>query len=280
MALWDISGKAFGVPVHQLLGGKQRDRLRVYASGGMEKPAEELRQEIAKYIEMGFTGVKIRGGYSVEKDLKILALAKETAGNKADVMIDVGQNYVPNPWSTVEAIKACGKLGELDPYWIEEPFCTDNPQAYAQVTRSSNVPIAGGENAATLHEFRQLIDNNAIDIVQPDASHAGGVWETLKIANYAKIHGKSMAPHNFRSGVTLAAHLHILASISNALILEYQTIPNPLRTELLIEPLEPHKGWIDVPDLPGLGVLLTDRLIEKYPFKQGKVQRFKIEQPG
>ncbi len=276
-ALWDIKGKALGVPVHSLLGGKYRSSVRVYASGGMEKPIPMLVEEVKGYLERGFTAVKIRGGYSAKKDREKVAALRKELGYDFDLALDAGQGYVPFPWSVKEAVDVTRALEEFDLFFLEEPVRTDDVQSYAKVTAASNVTIAGGENGCSIYEFKALIDADAVDVVQPDVTHAGGIGEVKRIADYAHLHGKTIAPHVFRSGASMAAHLHLLSAIPNALVCEYQQIVNPLREELLLEPLKIENGAVKVPDTPGLGVFINDEIIEKYPYLPGREQRFKIE---
>ena len=276
-ALWDLKGRALGVPVHSLLGGKQRDRIRAYASGGMAKPLDALKEEVIGYRERGFTAVKVRGGFSAVRDVEIARAVREAVGTEVDVILDAGQGYVPNPWTVIEAIQVTKALEELNLFFLEEPMRTDHIESYAQVRAASRVPIAGGENGCSIYEFKALVDANALDILQPDVTHAGGIAEVKRIAQYAELYGKSIAPHVFRTGASFMAHLHLLAAIPNALICEYQQIPNGLREDLLIEPLRMVNGEIVIPDTPGLGIHITDEIIGKYPYQPGKIQRFKDE---
>lgn len=276
-ALWDLKGKALGVPVHSLLGGKHRDRIRAYASGGMTQPLESLKEEVAGYRERGFTAVKVRGGISAKRDVEIARATREAAGPDMDVMLDAGQGYVPEPWTVLEAIEVTKAMAELNLFFLEEPVRTDELASYAQVRAASAVPVAGGENGCSIYEFKALVDANAVDILQPDVTHAGGISEVKRIAEYAALYGKPIAPHVFRTGASLTAHLHLLAAIPNALICEYQQIANGLREDLLVEPIEMVDGNLIVPDLPGLGIHITDEIIEKYAYKPGHIQRFKVE---
>jgi L-alanine-DL-glutamate epimerase-like enolase superfamily enzyme len=168
-------------------------------------------------------------------------------------------------------------LKEFKVFFLEEPVCTDQVENYAKVTSASPIPIAGGENGCSIYEFKHLIDCDAVDIVQPDVTHAGGIGEVKRVAEYAQLHGKDIAPHVFRSAVSFAAHLHLLAAIPNALICEYQKIANPLRYELFTEPLGFKGGQLTIPDSPGLGVFIDDEIIAKYPYNPDVKQRFNIE---
>ena len=162
--------------------------------------------------------------------------------------------------------------------FIEEPCRTDELDVYARVREESgSTPIAGGENGCSIFEYKQLIDKGCLDIIQPDVTHAGGIGEVKKAAEYAALNGITVAPHVFRSGASFAAHLHLLSAIPNALICEFQQIANPLREELLNQPLKMVDGKLLVPEEPGLGIHLDDEIINKYPYKPGTEQRFKVE---
>ena len=277
-ALWDLKGKALGVPVHSLLGGKFRKSIRAYASGGMEQPNDSLIREVNSYLERGFTAVKIRGGYNAKRDVEKVKALRDALGYDFDLAIDCGQGYVPFAWSAKEAIQVVSALEEYKLMFIEEPCRTDELDVYAAVREASGTtPIAGGENGCSIFEYKQLIDKGCLDIIQPDVTHAGGIGEVKKAAEYAALNGITVAPHVFRSGASFAAHLHLLSAISNALICEFQQIANPLREELLNQPLKMVNGEIMVPDEPGLGIHLTDDIIEKYPYMPGTEQRFKVE---
>ena len=277
-ALWDLKGKALNLPVHSLLGGKFRKSIRTYASGGMEQPIPSLVKEVEGYLERGFAAVKIRGGYNAEKDVAKVKALRTELGYGFDLAIDCGQGYVPFAWSAKEAIGVVKALEEYNLMFIEEPCRTDELDVYASVkAESGKTPIAGGENGCSIFEYKQLIDKKCLDIIQPDVTHAGGIGEVKKAAEYAALNGITVAPHVFRSGASFAAHLNLLSAIPNALICEFQQVANPLREELLNQPIKMVNGEIVIPDEPGLGIHLTDDIIKKYPYKPGTEQRFKVE---
>lgn len=277
-ALWDLKGKALGVPVHSLLGGKFRNTIRTYASGGMEQPIDSLIKEVSGYLEKGFTAVKIRGGYNAKRDIEKVKALRENLGYDFDLAIDCGQGYVPFAWSAKEAIQVVKGLEEYKLMFIEEPCRTDELSVYSQVKQASGTtPIAGGENGCSIFEYKALIDNKCLDIIQPDVTHAGGLSEVKKASEYAALNGITVAPHVFRSGASFAAHLHLLSAIPNALICEFQQVTNPLREELLNQPIKMVNGEIVIPDEPGLGIHIDDDIIKKYAFIEGTEQRFKVE---
>jgi L-alanine-DL-glutamate epimerase-like enolase superfamily enzyme len=276
-ALWDLKGKALGLPVHSLLGGKINKKIRAYASGGMEKPISDLIDEVKGYLDRGFTAVKIRGGHDLDRDRKRIKALRKELGYDFDLMLDCGQGYVPKSWSVAESIEVIKSLEEFKLFFIEEPIRTDYVECYAKVHAASKTQIAGGENGCSIFEFKPLIDHDAVDIIQPDVTHAGGIGEVKRISDYADLYGKTVAPHVFRSAASLSAHLHLLATIPNALICEYQQIANPLREALFIEPLKIENGYFIVPDLPGLGIYINEKIINQFHYLPGYEQRFKVE---
>jgi len=276
IALWDIKGKFEKKSLYELIGGKKRDKVRIYASGGMQKPIKDLLTEIDSYLEDGFTAVKVRGGYDKDRDLNIIKEIRGSLGYSFDLMLDTGQNYVPKNWSIKEAVELCGRLEEYKLLFIEEPYIADDLKGYGEVKKSVKTPVAMGETGSTIYEFKEYIDNDIADVFQPDATNVGGIGQFLKVAKYAGLHNKTIAPHVFRSGVSFMAHLDLLAVISNALILEFCKIPNPLMFDMLITEPVIKDGYIYPPDEPGLGVYIDEKLLKKYSFKD-HVQYFKIE---
>jgi len=276
-ACWDIQGKLLDQPVYRLLGGAYRGKIRTYASGGMEQSDQALADELKRHVDDGFTAVKVRGGYPrPARDEQIMEVARRAVGDEIDVAIDAGQGYVVRPWSIKQAIEAARRIAPYRPMWLEEPIRTDDVAGYAEVRAASEVPIAGGENLTGLVEARTLIDGKALDIIQADVTHAGGLGETRRIADYAAAHGLAWAPHVFRSGVGFMAHLHLCLAQPNAMIFEYSR-QAALREELVVEMPRFEQGYLHAVDRPGLGVELSDELIERYAYQAGSEQRFAVE---
>lgn len=272
IALWDIIGKALNRPVYDLLGGIVRDRIRVYASAGMSNEESELIEEILEYKEQGYTAMKMRIGGDPRGDVEKVRKVREAVGSEIDLMADAGMCYVDAAWDYNTAIRVARKLEPCDLLWLEEPLINDDIDGYARLAAEVDIPIAAGENEYTKYGFKDLIVKRAVDIVQPDATRSGGIMEVKKIAAIADAFQMRMAPHIFTSGVSLMANLHIIASSPNAMIMEYDRTINPLRDELLVEPLEYKDGMISFPKgIPGLGVKLTDELIEKFKFIPGEI---------
>jgi len=268
IALWDIIGKHSNKPVYELLGGLCRNKVRVYASAGMSQTVDELVDEALKYKEMGYTGFKMRiGSTDVNKDVETVKKVRNAIGNDMDLMVDAGQGYVDNPWDYKTVLNVAKQLENLNLYWLEEPFVPDNIDDYARLAKQVSIPIAGGENEFTKYGFKELIINKSVDIVQPDVTRSGGILESKKIAAMAQAFHLPCAPHIFTSGVSLMANLHFILSTPNTRMMEYDRTINPLREDILVEPLELENGYVKLSKtVPGLGVDITDEMLEKFEY--------------
>lgn len=272
VALWDIIGKDLNKPVYELIGGVCRDQIRVYASAGMSNVPSELNDEMLRYKDEGYTAMKMRIGANIDEDIETVRGAKKALGSGVDLLVDAGQSYVDQAWDFNTALRTAKKLESLDLFWLEEPFAAENIEDYARLTNAVSIPIAGGENHYTKYGFKELIVNRAVNILQPDATRSGGILECKKIAAMADAFHMKLAPHIFTSGVSLMANLHLIVSTPNILIMEYDRTVNPLRDELLVEPLIYENGHVQLPrGVPGLGVHLTDEMIERFAFIPGEV---------
>ena len=282
VALWDLVGKARGRPVYDLLGGLYYDRLRLYA-GGVPKPPDQLPGQLKQFVAQGYTAVKIRIGQAfptggmlsmdgpdaLARDLEIVRAAREAIGDKVDLLVDAGQSQSATAWSAETAIRVVRKLQEYNLFWLEDPCRMDDLDGLAAVAQAVDVPIAGGEAGCTLGDFAALIERRAVDILQPDVVHAGGLSECKRIAELANIRSVPLAPHAWWSGVGLMATLHFIASTPGCIITEFSRAPFALREELLVEPLQVEAGYLKMPTTPGLGVYLPEGIEEKYPFRPG-----------
>ncbi len=263
IALWDIRGKALGLPLWRLLGGTKK-RIRAYA-GGISlgyQPPESLAEEAQGYVEQGFTALKLRLGDSVENDLARVRYVRQALGDHVDIMVDVNTKYTYQ-----QMLRLAPGLEECNVYWIEEPFPPDNVRDYALLAPRTRIPLAAGENHFLRYQARQLLETEAVQILQPDVSKAGGVTETKKIADLAAAYRRPFAPHTSMSGINSAATLALLAVCSNALIYEADVARvNPFRDDLVSpKPVVGRDGCIEPYDGPGLGIEVDESLFAKYP---------------
>jgi galactonate dehydratase len=256
-ALWDLSGKALGVPVHKLFGGPTRDRIRVY------KHASDP-QTIREWMDQGFTAFKtgVRGGRParivetlafVERAEAHFAALREAAGSEVDIAIDF-HGAIP-PQTAKLLIKA---LEPYQPMFVEEPCPCQNVDVMAEIARGTHLPIATGERVFTKWGFREVLEKQAASILQPDLCHAGGIHEVHIIAGMAEAYYAGIAPHNPLGPISLAACIQLDASIPNFLAQEHTT----LGEGYLKEPFVCHDGFVELPTGPGLGIELDEDALE------------------
>jgi L-alanine-DL-glutamate epimerase-like enolase superfamily enzyme len=266
-ACWDIMGKALNVPVYKLLGGKVHDKVHAYASDlfWQEDPAS-MAKAAAAYVEQGFDIVKAHLGVlgPAEEEVRVRAM-REAVGPDVGLMIDINCGY-----DLGDAMEAVKRWGGYDPFWIEEPLFPVDLEGLASLRAATDVPLSCGENEFGVHGFKQLMDTRAVTYIMPDIGRAGGVLETKKIAGLAEAYGVVVSPHNYSSGVLLAATLHLMASTPNTKLLELDPTGDSVYEELLIHPIERDGAWVGIPEAPGLGVELRDEVREKYELKPGE----------
>jgi L-rhamnonate dehydratase len=265
IALWDIRGKAEGKPVHELLGGAKRDKVRAYASMLMPDTTDVVTERVAKLLDDGFTAVKLGWGplgRDAEHDVALAAAAKGVGGDGVEILIDAGLGYGAD---ARKAIGVARGLEELGVFWFEEPFEPDEYEAYAELADTVDIRVAAGEQDTTVWGFRELIERGHVDLVQPDVTRCGGITELLRIAQLARDRGVETVPHAWKSGIIKAASLHVNAVLPDALFQEYCIADTPINTTLTKERLPiDDDGFVAVPTGPGLGVELDDEVVERY----------------
>jgi len=262
IALWDILGKAAGKPVHKLLGGSFCDEVRAYASMLMPQTEQEVRELVTRYAEQGFTAMKLGYGplgKDVRRDVRLASAAKEAAGHDIEVMIDIGHGY-----TLKMALQAAQEFERLGIYWMEEPFPPEAIHDYQRLCDSTALRIAAGEQDVGRWTFRRLIWDAHLDVLQPDISRVGGLTEAKRIAYMAHEMNRVCVPHAFRTGVLVAACLHLIAAIPNSAFLEFSVTDSPLRRGLLVEPFQVVKGYVRVPSGPGLGIEINQETVKAY----------------
>lgn len=260
MALWDILGKSLGVPVYRLLGGKCRDTVAGYASGGWAD-AEHIGEQLLETIRPGgFSAVKMRVGAmdgAVETSVERVCAAREALGPDIRLMVDAHGTFDPR-----SACRFCRGVEACNLSWFEEPVSADNVRGMAEVRACTDIPIAAGESLFTRFDFRDLIAANALDILQPDVAIAGGITEVMRIAALASAHQLTVAPHLWGSALLFAAGLQIAAAVPNCTTLEYSMGFNPMLRELAEEEFIIRDGQVLIPDRPGLGITVNEDFVE------------------
>jgi len=270
MALWDIAGQALGAPIWQLLGGRFRDRVRIYNdchAGEDETPAAYAAK--AKEVEArGFTAIKFdidplpsqRDTYNraISNDdiahyVEIVSAVREALDSNTDLAIDAHWAYTP-----VDILKVAHAFEDLNLLWLEDPIPAENVEAMAMVKNATRTPICTGENFYTRFGFRELIQSQAADIVSPDLAKAGGLLEGRRIADLADMYYMPLAPHNICGPIGTFAMTHTCAAVPNFLALEFHHLDNDLWTGLVVEEPLIVDGHIAVGERPGVGVTLDE----------------------
>jgi L-rhamnonate dehydratase len=263
IALWDIAGKAAGKPVHALLGGARRARIKAYASTLMPDTPAEAARTVEAQMKAGFKAVKLGWGplgQSAALDVALVAAARKAGGENLDLMIDIGKGWQ----SAREGIDRARRMEEHRPYWIEEPFWPDDYAKYAALADAVATPIAGGEEETTLDDFERLVEKGHVEIVQPDVTRAGGIGECLRIADYARRHGRRCVLHAWSTGIIKAATLHVLAAMEEAEYMEYCVQTTDLNQRLVAGRFPLVDGEVAIPCGPGLGIELDEAAVKEF----------------
>ncbi len=274
-ALWDITGKAAGMPVHMLLGGACRDRIRVYANGwsGGGNSSADIAERARKVVDMGFTAMKfdpIPGAWRtfVSKEVEDAAIenvraVREAVGPDIDILVEMHRRLAP-----MHARRIGKAIEQYRPFWYEEPVLAENIPALAEIRRDVDIPIVTGEELYTKFEFREVFEKRAADIINPDVCNVGGILELKEIAAMAEPYFVVVSPHNYNSTTLgLAATLQVSAHIPNFLITEYFVNLEEFGRDIAITPFEVENGYIRVPEAPGIGIDLDEDALAKYPYQ-------------
>ncbi|MEZ5354340.1 MAG: mandelate racemase/muconate lactonizing enzyme family protein [Bryobacteraceae bacterium] len=282
-ALWDLAGKALGVPVYQLLGGKFRDKIRVYLDTALyqtrlPKP-EQFAEAAAEAVKNGYTAIKFdldqandpnkydqfnwtASPAEVQRMYDQMAAAREAVGPKIDICADMHARY-----DYPTALQVAKRLEPLNMMWLEEPVPAENVDALKLIADSTSTPICVGENIYLAHGFRKLLEIGAADIVMPDLQKAGGLGEGQRIANLANLYYVPFAPHMVASFLGAMASCHVCASVPNFMILEWQTYfdTNAMYNEMVTyDGPKVDKGFITVSEKPGLGVEINEEGMRRH----------------
>ncbi len=267
MALWDIRGKAAGMPLYELLGGTRR-RIPAYAGGialGFQ-PKESLADEAAGYIAQGYKALKLRLGDNARDDAARSVHVRKVLGDEVDILADAN-----TAWSMADARKVMPVLADMRAGWLEEPFACNDFASYREIAKITPlVPIAAGENHYTRFEFAQLLEAGAVQVWQPDLSKCGGITEGMRIAAIAGAWRIPINAHSSATGLNHAATLHFLAATDNAGYFEACVSRfNPFRD--MFGPLWEigADGCVTPPEGPGLGVEVDESIFAKYPVIDG-----------
>ncbi|WP_312364861.1 mandelate racemase/muconate lactonizing enzyme family protein [Ensifer sp.] len=261
IALWDIKGKHFDVPVSTLLGGRFRETIRAYATGSFKRDSvdriEDNAADVARYRSEGFHASKIKIGFGVDEDLAVVRAVRNAVGPDMRLMVDANHGY-----DVLEALAFGRKAAELDIDWFEEPVVPEQLGAYREVRAGQPIPVAGGETWHGRWGMREPVETRAVDILQPDLAGVGGFTEARRVADMAALHGVRVVPHVWGTAVHIAAALQFMAAmVPNPVrvnpiepILEFDRTDNPFRQAVVKTPIDHDQGVVKIPSGPGLGI--------------------------
>jgi L-alanine-DL-glutamate epimerase-like enolase superfamily enzyme len=261
MALWDIAGKAAGLPVYRLLGGGFRTHLRAYASILFGDTPQETYDIGRRLAEQGFTAAKFGWGplgQSEAGDLALVREARRGIGDAAELMIDAGICY-----DAATALRRAQQFAEYQPFWLEEPLHPDDLEGYTRLAEHSPIRIAAGEQETTLRGFTALLDTG-IAVVQPDVARVGGPTQAVQIGRLAAGRHRLCVNHSYKTGISIAASLHFLAALPNSGWLEYCVEQSALRQTLTRQTFPVVDGMVAVPQEPGLGIDLNEEVVARF----------------
>jgi D-galactarolactone cycloisomerase len=283
IALWDIAGKAAGLPIHMLIGGAHRDRVRAYGYGMMLKREDldsmtaRFRDEAAAIKAMGFAAAKMKVGLGPSDDVKLCAAVRASLGDGFDFMVDANHCY-----TTADAFYVGRALEELGAFWFEEPVAPEDLDGYRELRAGLKVNISGGEAEFNRWGWRAILENRGLDIAQPEVCALGGITEYLRVLALCHAHFTPVINHVWGSAVAVATNLQLLAAMPplpgglhpREPLLEFDTTDNKFRDQLLTKPLDIQKqvarndGFVAVPTGPGLGIEPDRDFIKHYEIQR------------
>lgn len=261
IALWDLKGKIFDIPLYRLWGGNQK-RVPVYGSGGWTSYSdEELVAEMKGLVAQGYSTIKfkvgVNGGQSPLRDVARVRKVREAVGPEVGLLLDAN-----NCWDAATAVQFANRIRDYDVTFLEEPVFADDIPGLARYRRGTDLPLATGEHEYTKFGARDLILHEAADIIQCDATRAGGFTEMLKIAAMTQAWNLKFAPHGMEN-----IHLHLVSAVPNALYLERLIMFEGITSAVFKDPPMPDHGYMEIPDLPGLGLELNMEFIRTEEWK-------------
>ena len=272
LALWDLAGKITGQPVWKLLGGLN-DKVRAYASSGTLRAPEALADAAEQYLAQGFGALKIRfhrGDW--KNDIRALEAVRKRVGDRLTLMVDCNQGWRMTwdtyaPWSLKDAVRVARELEKLDIYWMEEPLHRGDKEGMKALRGMTDVRIAGGEMTRELYEFRDLIREGCLDVLQPDAALVGGITGLSRVGHMAQEHNLIFTPHTWTNGMGVTANAHLVAGMADAPFLEFPYDPPEWGLErrdyMMAEPLRVDaQGMIVMSHAPGLGYGLDEEKLK------------------
>lgn len=287
IALWDILGKATGLPIWRLLGGKARDKVRIYCHEGYlgrishrkKRRFKDADEEIALWVQKKKDGwTCIKGGFfpvkndavdfrvAIREGVEHLARVREAVGPDFDIIVEIHGKASPSA-----AIEFCNRVEEFHPLWVEEATQLESEvlQEARQLRAQTRVPLATGERLCTRYDFAPLCTERLVDVIMPDVVHVGGISEMRKISTLAETFRVDVSPHNPQSEVSTLASLHVCACTPNSILLEVGSGQDPFWNDLFFGGLFKYdRGYAEIPEKPGLGIDLDEKVAAKFPYQE------------
>jgi L-alanine-DL-glutamate epimerase-like enolase superfamily enzyme len=272
MAMWDLAGHLAGLPLHRLLGGKRRDRVRAASSiifdtgdlAGIGRQFADLRSRGYEVLKGGWGhDLSIAFGRDPKRDVAIVRTVREAVGEAAEIIVDV---VAGAGWTASHAISMARAFEPYRLYWLEDALPEGDLEGWKRLRAGTPTPLCTGEKGWTVPHFRGLVNSGALDIVMMDPGRAEGVTGSKKIIDIAADAGLSWNAHSWSSALNTAASLHLAAASPNVLLLELKPEPSPMQHELVTDPIEMKDGWIEVRDAPGLGVTVDEAAVRRFGF--------------
>ncbi|MFC1713361.1 galactonate dehydratase [Candidatus Poribacteria bacterium] len=281
MALWDIKGKALGVPVYQLLGGLAREKVRLYGHASGDT-AEEIAERAKERASRGITAIRFRGFHNydreelhdhqlaVDQQVEFTAAIREAVGDKVDILVECHGRYDPE-W----VVQLAELVKPYHPFFIEDPIRHENPSIMAQVRSKTNIPLAAGERYHNKWEFSELIRNNYVNYVRPDICHCGGITEMKKIGAMAETNYIGLVLHNNAGPLGTAASMHAALAIANVVMMEAPWINSePVAASKIVSPFpRVEKGYALPLEGPGLGIEFNEQAAQETEFRHRRLPK-------
>lgn len=272
MALWDLAGRLAGLPLHRLLGGKRRDKVKAASSiifdtanlDGLGRQFADLRARGYDVLKGGWGhDLSIAFGRDPKRDVAIVRTVREAVGDDAEIIVDVAAG---SNWTASHAITMARAFEPYRLYWLEDALVEEDFDGWKRLRGATATALCTGEKGWTIPHFRRLINNGALDVVMIDPGRAEGVTGTKKVIDMAADAGVSWNAHSWSSAINTAASLHLAAASPNVLLLELKPEPSPMQNDIVSDPIEMRGGWIEVRDAPGLGVTVDDAAVRSFAF--------------
>ncbi len=272
IALWDLKGKALGLPIHNLLGGKLHSKLRACASTHPSKASlDALAKELADHAAAGYTAVKVGFGKTGEaalgldekRDIAYVRTVREAIGPDVDFMVDLGKKTC---WDYAMGVRMSREFEKYGLRWIEDPFQPTNIEAYQHLRQSIQTQVAAGEREWTPAAYKRLIELGVADVYLADPGRIGGITAVKEVIEMTAAAHLFYNAHTWSSAINTAAAVHLTATAPNYIVFELKPLPSPLQYELVETPITQQGGWVTVLDKPGLGIEVREDTVHKYLF--------------